>query len=76
MCNAASAPLRKGGMRPWREATRYRYEQDLRLFLGWLAIEEAEFDLTDRTWASLLTADRCREFINWLVDRCCRRFAA
>ncbi|HUU95276.1 MAG TPA: hypothetical protein VM487_06030 [Phycisphaerae bacterium] len=56
-------------MRPWRETTRYRYEQNLCRILGWLAAEEEEFDPTGRTWASLLTADRCREFINWLVAR-------
>jgi site-specific recombinase XerD len=69
MCNAASAPLRNGGMRPWRETTRHRYEQDLCRLLGWLAIEEEEFGLAGHTWASLLTADRCRDFINWLVAR-------
>ena len=42
MCNAASAPLRKGGMRPWRETTRHRYEQDLCRFLGWLAVRRRD----------------------------------
>lgn len=66
---SAMAPLRSGGMRPWREKTRKRYQGVLCRFLGWAAKEHPERDLSTETWASLLTAENCRELINWLVAR-------
>ncbi len=69
MCRDASAPLRKGGMRPWRSITKQHYEKSLSKFLGWLRIDQPGRDLTADTWASLLTADECQAFVNWLVIR-------
>lgn len=69
ICRAASAPLRKGGMRPWRRITRDAYQLKLSLFLGWFTREHPDADLSQENWASLLTAERCQEHINWLVTR-------
>ena len=69
ICKSAMAPLRNGGMRPWREKTRNGYQGVLCRFLGWAAKEHPERDLSTETWASLLTAENCQEFINWLVAR-------
>lgn len=68
MCSAASAALRKGGMRPWRAITQRAYEGKLERFLGW-ASNQAGLVLTGETWASLLSADRCQDYLNWLVGR-------
>jgi integrase len=69
MCRAASVPLRKGGVRPWRETTRAGYEERVARFLGWFAREHPDADLTGETWATLLSADRCQDYLNWLVAR-------
>ncbi len=69
LCLEASSPLRVGGMRAWRAVTKNCYERSLCRFLGWLRVTSPALDLTDHTWASLLTADRCREYLNWLVAR-------
>jgi site-specific recombinase XerD len=69
MCNDASVPLRKGGMRPWRDVTRQLYESRLTLFLGWFGSQGSATDVSGETWASLLSADRCRDYLNWLVVR-------
>lgn len=69
ICRSASAPLRNGGMRPWRQKTRDWYEGLLCRFLGWFTAEHRDTKLSRQTWASLLTADNCQEFINWLVAR-------
>lgn len=69
MCAAAAAPLRKGGMRPWRPITQQSYERRLERFLGWGVLEQGGADLAGETWASLLTADRCQDYLNWLVAR-------
>lgn len=69
MCTAAAAPLRKGGLRPWRPITQQSYEGRLERFLGWVVGEQGGIDLAGETWASLLTADRCQDYLNWLVAR-------
>ncbi len=69
MCRDASAPLRKGGMRPWRSITKQHYEKSLSKFLGWLQIDQPERDLATNNWTSLLTANECQTFVNWLVIR-------
>ena len=66
---AASAPLRKGGMRAWRPVTRRVYQKRLCRFLGWLCREYPDADLAVETWASPLSPDRCRDYLNWLVLR-------
>lgn len=69
ICKSAMAPLRNGGMRPWREKTRNGYQGALCRFLGWATKEHPERDLSTETWSSLLTVESCQEFINWLVAR-------
>jgi len=49
MCQDAAAPLRKGGMRPWRPITKGQYEKTLSKFLGWLRIDQPQRDLTTDT---------------------------
>jgi len=56
MCRDASAPLRKGGMRAWREVTRKQYECRLAQFLGWYRLQNPQDSLATQTWASLLSA--------------------
>lgn len=69
MCTSASAPLRKGGMRPWRPITRNQYQTKLSQFLGWIARERTVVQIAGETWASLLSIDRCQDYLNWLVTR-------
>jgi len=69
MCRDATAPLRKGGMRPWREITRKQNETRLALLLGWYQLQHPTDSLTDQTWPTLLTAENCQAYINWLVSR-------
>jgi hypothetical protein len=69
MCRDASAPLRKGGMRPWRAITKQHYEKSLSKFLGWYLIELTGADLNGEEWASLLSPKHCQAFVNWLVVR-------
>lgn len=70
MCREAAKPLRRGGLRPWREQTRRGYEERLGRFLGWLIAEPGGVeDLQQETWETLLSAGRCQAFLNWLVGR-------
>jgi site-specific recombinase XerD len=69
MCCDATAPLRKGGMRAWREVTHNQNERRLSQLLGWYQIHDPAAVLTDQTWATLLTAGNCQDYINWLVLR-------
>lgn len=69
MCRAAAAPLRKGGMRPWRPITQEHYQRQLTLFLGWLILEQPSIQLTSEAWNTLLSVDRCQDYLNWLVAR-------
>jgi integrase len=69
MCWDASAPLRKGGMRPWRSITKDQYEKLLSKFLGWYQIELPGAALKTEGWAALLSSENCQAFINWLVVR-------
>lgn len=67
LCREAAAPLRKGGVRPWRATTRRNNEMKLTQFLGWLILENSTVDLANESWASLLSPTRCCDYINWLV---------
>jgi len=69
ICRGAGAPLREGGMRPWRLTTQENYERKMALYLGWFARTHADVDLATETWTTLLSATRCREYLNWLVAR-------
>lgn len=69
LCRDASAPLRNGGQRPWRQITRQRYEAMLTRFIGWFAMEYPGIDMHAETWASLLSPARCQSYLNWLVAR-------
>ena len=57
MCGDASAPLRKGGMRPWRPLPKNHYEQTLSTFLGRFRTDQPARGPTAETRASLLKAD-------------------
>ena len=49
--------------------TKKYYEARLCLFLGWFAtIDSRKIEESDR-WAELLSADNCRDYLNWLVSR-------
>ncbi len=69
ICKKASAPLRNGGLRPWRKDTQDLNLQRFQLFLGWYIKENPDTDLTSESWQSLLTADNCQSYLNWLVNR-------
>lgn len=69
MVRNASAPLRDGGMRPWRETTRLLYESRLALILGWFVATHPGVGLGDATWATLLSPENCKAYINWLAAR-------
>lgn len=69
MARDASAPLRQGGMRPWREITRANYETRLMQLLGWFVANHPAADLNQETWATLLSPARCQAYINWLAVR-------
>lgn len=69
MCRQALAPLRKGGMRPWRPITQQHYQKRLEMFLGWFQREHASSELGAEHWATLLWIDHCRDYLNWLIAR-------
>ena len=50
MCSKAAAPLRKGGMRPWRSITQNQYQQRLTLLLGWFSQEHPAIKLAEASW--------------------------
>jgi integrase len=56
-------------MRPWRETTRALYESRLTQVLGWFVSTNPDADLSQETWATLLSPDRCQAHINWLAVR-------
>ena len=69
MCADASHVLREGGMRPWRDVTREHYELRLCQFLGWYVTVAGRQVQESKQWADLLSADNCRDYLNWVISR-------
>lgn len=69
MVMEASAPLRRGGMRAWRQISREAYQGKLERYLGWFTRAHPGYDLRHETWNTLLSPDRCRAYVNWLVQQ-------